>query len=138
MAQDNEQPVVNINDERAVRRAKRQALIDAGINPYPLRSTITAHAAELAEKYADIEAGACTGEVVSMGGRIRALRRQGKMIFAVLEDYTGSIQLFCRKDELGQQAWDLLRQVDVGDILGATGEVVRTKRGELSVAPTKV
>ena len=138
MAQDNEQPVVNINDERAVRRAKRQALIDAGINPYPLRSTITAHAAELAEKYADIEAGACTGEVVSMGGRIRALRRQGKMIFAVLEDCTGSIQLFCRKDELGQQAWDLLRQVDVGDILGATGEVVRTKRGELSVAPTKV
>lgn len=129
---------VNINDERAIRRAKRQALIDEGINPYPLRSTVTAHAAGLAEKYADLEAGVDTEDVVSVAGRIRALRSHGKIAFLVLQDYTGTIQLFCRHDVLGDDAWDLLRRFDVGDIIGATGPVVRTKRGELSVAPTKL
>ena len=133
-----DQPTVNINDERAVRRAKRQALIDAGIDPYPPCSKVTAHAADLIERYAQIEDGASTGDVESLAGRVRTLRRQGKMLFAMLEDCTGQIQLFCRKDVLGDAAWDLLRQTDVGDILGVTGEVVRTRRGELSISPSEV
>ena len=123
-------------DERAMRRARRQALIDAGVNPYPITSEVTAHAAELEAQYADLADGADTEDVVSVAGRIRALRKQGKAAFIVLEDVSGSIQLFCRHDVLGDEAWGLLGKLDLGDILGATGAVMRTRRGQLSVSPT--
>lgn len=133
-----QEPTISTNDERAQRRARRQALIDAGINPYPLRSTVTAHAAQLEERYASLEDGADTEDIVSVAGRIRAFRKQGKVAFIVLEDVTGQIQLFCRHDVLGEEAWALLGQLDLGDIVGATGAVLRTRRGQLSVSPTSV
>lgn len=130
------QPQVNINDERAVRRARRQAFIDTGVDPYPARADISAHAGDLIDRYAQLEAGESTEDIYSLAGRIRAFRRQGKLAFIVLEDVTGSLQLFCRRDVLGDEAWELLKQYDVGDIIGATGPVVRTRRGELSLAAT--
>ena len=138
MADQSTAPETNINDERAVRRAKRQALIDAGINPYPIKSEITAHAAELAEKYADLEDGGVTEDEYSLAGRIRAYRKQGKIRFIVLEDVSGEIQLFCRANTLGEGAWELLGQLDLGDIIQAKGTVIRTKRGELSISPTQI
>ena len=128
----------NTNDERAQRRARRQALIDAGVNPYPIASEVTAHAAQLEKDYADLPEGEDTQDVVSVAGRIRALRRQGKVAFIVLEDVTGQIQLFCRVNDLGEEGWALLRQLDLGDIVDATGRVLRTRRGQLSIAPTKL
>ena len=125
-------------DERAVRRARRQALIDAGINPYPIKSEVTAHAAELEERYAALEAGEDTTDVYSLAGRIRALRNQGKVAFIVLEDCTGQLQLFCRINNLSEADWALLGQLDLGDIIGATGPVIRTRRGQLSLAPTSL
>lgn len=132
------QPQVNINDERAVRRARRQAFIDAGVDPYPARADISAHAGDLIDRYAQLKAGESTEDIYSLAGRIRAFRRQGKLAFIVLEDVTGSLQLFCRRDVLGDEAWELLKQYDVGDIIGATGPVVRTRRGELSLAATSM
>ncbi len=129
---------VNINDERAVRRAKRQALIDAGVNPYPIRSTVTAHATELEERYAGLEDGVSTEDSYSVAGRVRALRKQGKVTFVVLEDVSGQIQLFCRVNDLPQADWELLSQVDLGDIIEATGTILRTRRGQLSVSPGRV
>lgn len=128
---------VNINDERAVRRARRQAFIDAAVDPYPAQAHITAHARDLIERYAQLEDGQATEDIYSLAGRIRAFRRQGKLAFIVLQDVTDSLQLFCRRDVLGDDAWELLKQYDVGDIIGATGPVVRTRRGELSIAATK-
>ncbi len=125
-------------DERTMRRARRQALIDAGVNPYPIASEVTAHAAELETQYAELEDGADTQDVVSVAGRIRALRKQGKACFVVLEDVSGSVQLFCRHDVLGDEGWALLANLDLGDILGATGAVLRTRRGQLSVSPTSL
>lgn len=125
----------DINDERAVRRARRQALIDAGVNPYPATSTVTAHAAELEERYAALEDGAGTKDSYSVAGRVRALRKQGKARFIVLEDATGQIQLFCRVNDMGEADWGLLGQLDLGDIIEATGVVLRTRRGQLSIAP---
>ena len=125
-------------DERTARRARRTALIDAGINPYPITSEVTAHAAELEERYAALEAGQDTEDTYSIAGRIRALRNQGKAAFVVLEDHTGQIQLFCRIDSLPEGAWSLLGQLDLGDILGATGTVMRTRRGQLSLSPTSL
>lgn len=128
----------NTNDERAQRRARRQALIDEGVNPYPIASEVTAHAAQLENDYASLPDGEDTQEVVSVAGRIRALRRQGKAAFIVLEDVSGQIQLFCRVNDLGEEGWNLLRQLDLGDIINATGRVLRTRRGQLSIAPTKL
>ena len=124
------------NDERAQRRLRRQALIDAGVNPYPIRATVTAHAAELEERYADLADGDVTEDVYSLTGRIRAFRKQGKIAFIVLEDCTGSIQLFCQVNNLPEGDWALLSNFDLGDVIGATGHVIRTKRGQLSIAPT--
>ena len=126
------------NDERAQRRARRQALIDAGVQPYPLHSTVTAHAADLEERYADLPDGTDTEDVYSLTGRIRAFRKQGKAAFIVLEDCTAQIQLFCRVNDLPEDEWALLGQLDLGDIIGATGAVLRTRRGQLSIAPTHV
>ncbi len=132
------QETTTATDERAVRRARRQSLIDAGINPYPIKSEVTAHAAELEERYANLEAGEDTEDVYSLAGRIRALRNQGKVAFIVLEDCTGQMQLFCRINNLSEADWALLGQLDLGDIIGATGPVIRTRRGQLSLAPTSL
>ena len=138
MADQSIAPETDINDERSVRRAKRQALIDAGVNPYPTKSDITAHAAELAERYASLEDGADTTDEYSLAGRIRAYRRQGKARFLVIEDVSGEIQLFCRVNNLSAEDWGLLGQLDLGDIIQARGTVLRTRRGQLSVSPTSV
>ena len=138
MAQASNAPEVDINDVRAVRRAKRQALIDAGVNPYPIASKVTAHAKDLEEKYADLEAGAGAQDVYSLAGRVRAIRGQGKLMFVVLEDVSGKIQLFCRVNDMDEKSWELLRQLDMGDIIQAEGPVVRTRRGELSLAPRSI
>ena len=138
MAQASNAPEVDINDVRAVRRAKRQALIDAGVNPYPIASKVTAHAKDLEEKYADLEAGADTQDEYSLAGRVRAIRGQGKLMFVVLEDVSGKIQLFCRVNDMDEKSWELLRQLDMGDIIQAEGPVVRTRRGELSLAPRSI
>ena len=124
------------NDERAQRRARRQALIDAGVQPYPIHSTVTAHAADLEERYAELPDGTDTEDVYSLTGRIRAFRKQGKAAFIVLEDCTAQIQLFCRVNDLPEDEWALLGQLDLGDIIGVHGTMMRTKRGQLSVAVT--
>ena len=136
MADQAQTQTVSTNDERAQRRLRRQALIDAGVQPYPIHSTVTAHAVELEERYADLADGDVTEDVYSLTGRIRAFRKQGKIAFIVLEDCTGSIQLFCQVNNLPEGDWALLSNFDLGDVIGATGHVIRTKRGQLSIAPT--
>ncbi len=123
-------------DERSVRLGRRAALIEAGVNPYPETSEVTDHVAELVERYAGLEPGADTADVVCVAGRVRAKRGQGKVVFIELQDPTGTIQLFCRVDDLGEEALASLKAYDLGDIVEAKGVVVRTRRGELSVAPT--
>lgn len=127
-----------INDERATRRAKRKALIEQGINPYPISSTITAFARDLETQYGSLEDGAATEDSYTVAGRIRAYRRQGKVCFIVLEDKTGTIQLFLRINNMSEHDWNLLLQLDLGDIIQATGVIVRTRRGQLSVSVTKL
>ncbi|MBS5478740.1 MAG: lysine--tRNA ligase, partial [Coriobacteriia bacterium] len=125
-------------DERALRLAKRQAIIDAGGEPYPEHSDVTDHVSGLQARYAELEAGTDTADVVTVAGRIRAKRGQGKVAFVVIQDATGSLQLFCRIDDLGEQGMAYVADLDLGDIVQATGVVMRTRRGELSVAPTGV
>ncbi len=133
-----QQPEAQTQDERAMRRSRRQALIDAGVDPYPARSHVSDRAADLIERYVELEPGADTSDVVSVAGRIRAIRNQGKAAFLVLQDSTATIQLFCRSNVLGEDEWGLLGSLDIGDIVEATGTVMRTRRGELSISPTSL
>ena len=124
-----------LNDERATRLAKRAALFEAGQNPYPEHSELEDYVADIETKYADLADGEDTEDVVKIAGRVVAKRGQGKIMFIVVREATAEIQLFCRINDMDEAAWNTLKALDLGDILGVTGVVVRTQRGQLSVAP---
>ncbi len=124
-----------LNDERATRLAKRAALFEAGQNPYPEHSELEDYVADIETKYADLADGEDTEDVVKIAGRVVAKRGQGKIMFIVVRDATAEIQLFCRINDMDEAAWNTLKALDLGDIMGVTGVVVRTQRGQLSVAP---
>lgn len=124
-----------LNDERATRLAKRAALFEAGQNPYPEHSELEDYVADIETKYADLADGEDTEDVVKIAGRVVAKRGQGKIMFIVVRDATAEIQLFCRINDMDEAAWNTLKALDLGDILGVIGVVVRTQRGQLSVAP---
>ena len=127
--------VSTLNDERATRLAKRAALFEAGQNPYPEHSELEDYVADIEAKYAELADGEDTEDVVKIAGRVVAKRGQGKIMFIVVRDATAEIQLFCRINDMDEAAWNTLKALDLGDILGVTGVVVRTQRGQLSVAP---
>jgi len=126
------------DDPFAVRRAKLDALRTAGVEPYRDGYEVSAHAADLVGRYADLEPGTDTDDVVSVAGRVVAARDQGKIVFLVLRDSTGDVQLFTRVNVLGDEAFSAVKELDLGDWVGATGTILRTRRGELSIAPTEV
>lgn len=108
----------------------RKATADGGF-PYTFNRTDTA--ADLAERFPDLEPGASTGETVTIAGRLMNTREMGKLIFAPVLDVSGTLQLFVDRQTLGDEAFAAFRELDAGDWIGATGEVIVTKRGELSV-----
>ena len=124
-----------LNDERATRLAKRAALFEVGQNPYPEHSELEDYVADIEAKYAGLADGEDTEDVVKIAGRVVAKRGQGKIMFIVVRDATAEIQLFCRINDMDEATWNTLKALDLGDILGVTGVVVRTQRGQLSVAP---
>jgi lysyl-tRNA synthetase class 2 len=118
------------------RRKKRQTLADQGIDPYPSRFDRSALADDLHERHAGLVADTRTGEQVRMAGRVTAVRRHGKLSFATLADTSGSIQLLLQAACLTDEAAAVLEAVDLGDWVGAEGEVISSRRGELSVDTT--
>jgi lysyl-tRNA synthetase class 2 len=117
----------------AIRLGKVEALRDAGIEPYPFRFERTAYAADLHERFADLDAEASTGERVVVAGRLMGMRDIGSLAFGVLQDDSGRIQLFAEEGRLGE-GFGPFTDLDAGDWVGAEGEVITTRRGELSVA----
>ena len=119
----------------AGRRDKVAALRDRGVDPYPVRFAPTHTVADVVAAHPDLEPGTETGVEVTVAGRIVAKREMGRLRFLVLQEDGASIQLFCPVKALDEASRDLLEFLDVGDWLGATGEVLATKTGELSVKP---
>ena len=115
------------------RRAKRDGLRHRGLNPYPLRFDRTDKAAQLQERYADLGPDARTGAEVRVAGRVASIRGHGKLVFATLQDVSGGIQLLMSAANLDDDATAVRDSLDLGDWVGATGEVVTSRRGELSV-----
>lgn len=98
----------------------------------------SARASELAKDFEDLSEGEASGITESVAGRVVARRDSGKLIFVVLQDSTGRIQLFCSLSELDPDSFAVAKNCDLGDWVGAEGEIIRTKRGELSVKARSV
>jgi lysyl-tRNA synthetase class 2 len=100
---------------------------------YAYRYERTATAGELSSRFDALESGQQGGETFRVAGRMRTIRSHGKVAFADLEDATGRLQLFAQGDVLGDEAMERFTALGVGDIVGAEGEIVKTRRGELSL-----
>ena len=122
------------------RRKKLDAARAAGAALYPNRFRAVHTAGLLHEKFGDAGAEdlARVGETFTLAGRIMGLRTHGKSSFADLRDRTGSIQLFLKKDLLGDAGFALLSALDLGDLVGVTGGILRTRTGELSIEVREV
>ena len=131
-------PAPTIDALVAERRRKREALADQGIDPYPPRFDRTALAGGLHRRHEGLEPDTRTGEHVRLAGRVTAVRRHGKLSFATLSDTTGSIQLLLQASALSDGATAVLDSLDLGDWIGAEGEVITSRRGELSVDATEL
>jgi lysyl-tRNA synthetase class 2 len=112
----------------ARRREKLELLESSGLSGYPSRFSVTHSCLQAAQ---GVDSG-CTGDVV-VAGRITARREHGRAVFADLRDQSGKIQLYLKKDVLGEELFSLSDLVDVGDVIGVRGEVFRTRRGEPTV-----
>jgi lysyl-tRNA synthetase class 2 len=118
----------------AARRRKLEGLREAGIDPFPYAFPGVTPITEAKAPYEGLEPGEETDHAVRVAGRLHARRGQGKMAFLDLDDRSGRIQLQARRDVLGDEAFERLISLDLGDLLGADGTVFKTRRGELSVA----
>ncbi len=122
--------------EAEVLRARRESmerLRESGIEPFAMSYYVDTHAADLLEEFEGRLANEEESDRrASVAGRVVLARRHGKLTFLVIRDRTGDLQLFCEEASLGE-GYGLLDEIDLGDIVGATGHVVRTRRGELSL-----
>ena len=131
--------VENTRDQRKVRHAKRQELLDAGLQAYPVEVDRTHTLAEIREKYPDLEPGTETGDIVSVAGRVVFQRNTGKLCFASLQEGGAAgehprLQVMLSQGKVGKESLDSYKHlVDLGDHISVTGEVIASKRGELSV-----
>lgn len=119
----------DLNELLLVRRRKLQELRNRGIEPYGIdRYELTHHSRDIINNFEELE-----GKIVSIAGRIMAIRKHGKASFAHIQDRYGKIQIYIRYDEVGKDAYEIFDMLDIGDIIGVIGEVFRTHKGEISV-----
>jgi lysyl-tRNA synthetase class 2 len=130
MAEERDEGLHGVDRLRAVRIEKADALREKGVNPYPYRFAVTHTVTALLSAEAEL---ARSGEVVRAAGRIMALRGHGKTLFGHIEDSTGRIQFYVRRDELGDEVFARVELMDLGDIAGLAGTVFRTKTNEVTI-----
>jgi lysyl-tRNA synthetase class 2 len=128
-------PADDLPEQMKVRREKRDRMLADGVEPYPVGFPRTSTLAEIRTRYAELPTDTATGDEVSVTGRVIFVRNTGKLCFATLRDGDGTeLQAMLSLDRVGPErleAWK--RLVDLGDHVGVTGEVITSRRGELSV-----
>ncbi len=136
----NQNNETDMNDQLIVRREKMQALRDEGIDPFGTRFVRSDLAEQLHQKFDDIEKGQLEEDVpeVVIAGRMVSKRGKGKVGFADIRDRSGKIQIYVRKDVVGEENYQIFKKSDLGDFLGINGEVMKTDTGELTVKATHV
>ncbi|HEX9080428.1 MAG TPA: OB-fold nucleic acid binding domain-containing protein, partial [Desulfuromonadaceae bacterium] len=120
------------------RRRKVDALWEAGINPYPNDFKPLHTSSDIFAAYGDQEQVEADSDNFVVAGRILARRSFGKAAFIQLQDRKGRIQLYVKKDELGEESFAAFETFDIGDIIGVEGHPFRTKTGELSISVTAI
>jgi lysyl-tRNA synthetase, class II len=125
----------DLPEQLRIRREKRASLIERGIEPYPVSVPRTKTLAEVRAQYADIATDSATGDVHSVSGRIIFKRDTGKLCFATLREGDGTeLQAMISLDKVGEEQLESWKSdVDLGDFVSVTGEIISSKRGELSV-----
>jgi lysyl-tRNA synthetase class 2 len=132
-------PAVPVEDDLPeqlrIRREKRAGLIERGVEPYPVSVLRTASLADIRVKYATLETNSTTGDIQSLTGRVIFKRDTGKLCFATLREGDGTeLQAMLSLDKVGQAVLDFWKSdIDLGDIVSVTGEIITSKRGELSI-----
>ena len=130
---------VNLGDILRVRREKLAALREAGADPFQItKYPQNAYSAEVKERFADLAAEEETEVEVCLAGRMMTKRVMGKASFAHLRDDKGDIQIYVRRDVIGEEPYAGFKKMDIGDIVGVKGIVFRTKMGEISVRCTEI
>ncbi|MWV54681.1 lysine--tRNA ligase [Chlorobium phaeovibrioides] len=127
MQQEHEQQI-SLNDQMQRRLDERTHLMESGINPYPCEFAVTAHSRDIIETFQE-EAKT----PVSVAGRIMAIRKMGKASFFHIQDAKGRIQVYLKKDEVGETSYNTFKLLDIGDIAGVKGYTFKTRTGEISV-----
>ena len=129
-----------LNDQQIVRREKMAALREQGIDPFGKRFERTADSGQLKEKYSELDKEQLHDlkETAIIAGRLVTKRGKGKVGFAHLQDREGQIQIYVRKDAVGEENYEIFKKADLGDFLGVEGEVMRTDMGELSIKATHI
>lgn len=124
----------NMNEILKIRREKLAELVQNGRNPFEITKYNQTHtSAEIKDNFEELE-----GKRVSVAGRIMSKRGMGKVAFVHVQDFDGQIQLFVKRDLLGDDEYAIFKKYDIGDIVGAEGEVFKTQAGEVSVRADKV
>jgi lysyl-tRNA synthetase class 2 len=125
----------DLPEQLRIRREKRANLIDRGVEPYPVTVPRTHSLATIREKYENLETDTATGDQASLVGRIIFKRDTGKLCFATLREGDGTeLQAMLSLDKVGEEQLDAWKSdVDLGDIVSVTGEIITSKRGELSI-----
>ena len=133
-AEERELTEKEIGEQRQIKRKKLEELREMGRDPY-LEETfdVTAWSKDIKDNFDAME-----DQEVRVAGRIMAFRRMGKVAFVDLQDKQGRIQVFVARDNIGQDEYNIFKTYDTGDILGITGEVFRTKTGEISIRAREV
>ncbi len=135
MSADNTPIEDDLPEQLRIRREKRAGLIERGIEPYPVSVARTKSLKEIREKYTLLDIDVATGDIESLTGRIIFKRDTGKLCFATLREGDGTeLQAMFSLDKIGQEQLDSWKSdIDLGDIVSVTGEIISSKRGELSV-----
>ena len=136
MSNENNAPIEDdLPEQLRIRREKRAGLIERGVEPYPVSVARTKSLKEVRAKYSDLAIDVATGDIESLTGRIIFKRDTGKLCFATLREGDGTeLQAMLSLDKVGQEVLDFWKSdVDLGDIVSVTGEIITSKRGELSI-----
>ncbi len=130
----NQEIIQELSEERLIRREKLVKLQKEGRDPFQItRFEVNNESANIKKNFDALE-----GKEVALAGRLMSKRGMGKVSFCDLQDKSGRIQLYARKDELDEEEYNRFKKYDIGDIVGVQGEVFRTQRGEMSVRVQKV
>ena len=132
--------IEELNDQMKVRREKMETLRESGIDPFGHKFTRTHNSAELHAEYDENTKEELHEKDVhaTIAGRLMTKRGKGKVGFAHIQDREGQIQIYVRKDEVGEENYQIFKQADLGDFLGVEGQIMKTDMGELSIKASKL